>query len=95
MEQDVDPKVCSVPVVPGDRFLLCTDGLWNALPDKRMAKLMTDNTGPAVICANLITAAKAVGGQDNITCVAVSCEEPRVKSSINDKLVYSVVRCTK
>lgn len=71
MEQDIYPDVSGTPVRTGDRFLLCTDGLWNVLPDKRIAELLTSDAGPDTICANLVAAAKASGSQDNITCVFV------------------------
>ena len=76
MEQNVCPDICKVRLAVGDRFLLCSDGLWNVLPDKQMAKLLAEDAQPDVLCANLIAAAKANGSQDNITCVVVKGMHP-------------------
>lgn len=73
MELDIYPDVSSVQVRASDRFLLCTDGLWNVLPDKQIAKLLADDGNPEAICANLIDAAKAGKSRDNITTVVVQC----------------------
>ena len=71
MQQEVYPDIISVRLRRGDRFLICTDGLWNVLPDKRIAELLAADAEPDVICANLIAAAKAAGSEDNITAVVV------------------------
>jgi protein phosphatase len=76
MEQEIYPDVSSDRMKAGDRFLLCTDGLWSVLPDRQIAKLLVSDVDPAVICAKLIAAAKASGSRDNITCVVVLCGTP-------------------
>jgi protein phosphatase len=87
MEQEVYPDMSSVQVKIGDRFLLCTDGLWNVLPDKRIAGLPTDDAGPEAVCARLIAAAKLAGSQDDVTAVVVLvCATPsrRLTKAEND-----------
>jgi serine/threonine protein phosphatase PrpC len=71
MEQDIYPDVCSVRVRATDSFLLCTDGLWNVLSEKRIVGLLLDGAEPAGTSAALIAAAKAAGSCDDITCVVV------------------------
>lgn len=51
---------------PGDRLLLCSDGLSGQVPDERMASLAGKDT-PSVACLELIDAANDSGGRDNIT----------------------------
>lgn len=59
-----------VPVEPGDRLLLCSDGLSNMLTDDQIADIL--NTGTVErSAAALIDAANAAGGLDNITVVVV------------------------
>ena len=67
-ELDLD-KVTST-MMPGDRFLLCSDGLCKTVPDDEMAALMatSDPDGPT---ERLISAALTHRGRDNITAVAV------------------------
>jgi len=72
MEQDIYPDVRSERIRPGDRFLLCTDGLWNVLPDSTIARMLDADSEPASVCSSLVEAAKAAESQDNITCVVVT-----------------------
>lgn len=82
MEQDIYPDVSSSRARAGDRFLLCTDGFWNVLSDKRIAGLLDSDSGPETICSALIAAAKEDGSRDNITCLVVSCGRRDSKSRI-------------
>ncbi len=54
-----------------DKLLLCTDGLSNMLPDKKLSKLLaeTDGLGPQKVAEILVEEANAQGGYDNITTV--------------------------
>lgn len=57
-------------VRPGDRFLLCSDGLTRHVPDAELARLLA--CGPTeAVAARLIEAALAGGGSDNVSVVAV------------------------
>ncbi len=60
-------------VLPGDRFLLCSDGLTRTVPDERMqAVLGGPDIGQAV--QDLIRAALEAGGPDNVTALVVEAE---------------------
>lgn len=57
-------------VQPGDRLLLCSDGLTNAIGDEQIASLaMSNERDVATSCRELVNAANAAGGPDNITVV--------------------------
>lgn len=58
-------------LVPGDRFLFCTDGLSNAVPDRDIGQILGRDHGPDVIAQQLVGAALAGGGGDNISVVVV------------------------
>jgi protein phosphatase/serine/threonine-protein phosphatase Stp1 len=62
-------KVTS-PLMPGDRFLLCSDGLCKTLADADMAGLMAASADHA-LTDQLIAAALASNVRDNVTAVAV------------------------
>lgn len=53
---------------PGDRYLLCSDGLPAVLPDARIRQLLTTGTPDAAVRA-LVDAANEAGGPDNVSCV--------------------------
>lgn len=60
------PDVAEVPLEPGDLLVVCTDGLWDPVPDEVIAQLCS--TLPAqVACERLIALALDRGGTDNIT----------------------------
>jgi protein phosphatase len=89
MEQDIYPDVCSLRVRARDSFLLCTDGLWNVLPQRRIAGLLQEGAEPGSACAALIAAAKAAGSRDDITCIVVNYQAQASKSRIRPRMVYS------
>ncbi|MEP6629383.1 MAG: protein phosphatase 2C domain-containing protein [Lapillicoccus sp.] len=59
------------PPHPGERFLLCTDGLTNELRDPAIARLLLDGDDPQEIADRLVAAAVEAGGRDNVTVVVV------------------------
>ncbi|HEY5434877.1 MAG TPA: protein phosphatase 2C domain-containing protein [Candidatus Limnocylindrales bacterium] len=67
MEAQVDPDVRTLDFVPGDRLLLCSDGLAGVVRDEQIAALMAEPDAPAAACRRLVDAALAGGGPDNIT----------------------------
>ena len=54
------------PVRAGDRFLLCSDGLYDLVEDDEIKRIVM-LSDPQTACENLITLAKERGGHDNIT----------------------------
>ncbi|RMB81316.1 hypothetical protein CTZ28_35555 [Streptomyces shenzhenensis] len=55
--------------LPGDRYLLCSDGLSGVVPDDRIAHLLSTAPAPDAAVRTLITEANATGGPDNVSCV--------------------------
>jgi len=58
---------------PGDRFLLCSDGLHGLLDDHELA-LALDQEDPAAAVDELVDRANAAGGSDNITAIVIQIE---------------------
>lgn len=54
-----------------DALLLCTDGLTNMLSDTEIAEILLRHSDPEQAAAELIRAANARGGRDNISVVLV------------------------
>ncbi|TFW14755.1 PP2C family protein-serine/threonine phosphatase [Duganella callida] len=63
------PEVRSLPVPPGTLLMLCSDGLYGAVPHGEMEQALagTDASTLENACARLIALAKDYGGRDNIT----------------------------
>lgn len=70
-ESRVEIDALSVPVVPQDRILLCSDGLTTCLGDHDIADLAAAATSPKSLCASLIDASLRRGAPDNVSVVAV------------------------
>jgi protein phosphatase len=57
----------------GDRFLLCTDGLWGEVADHEIAVAM--EMPPASGCDHLVAMANERGGGDNVSVAIVSVND--------------------
>ena len=64
--------ILSIDVQPGDRLLLCSDGLTEELSDSIIAPLLNSGDDCEPIAQELVSAAKDKGGRDNITVVIVT-----------------------
>lgn len=71
VEEDVKVDIFHDAVMPGDVLILCTDGLTNLLTDQQILDEFTKNEDINASCVNLVNLAKASGGYDNITLIAV------------------------
>lgn len=69
MQMDVEADTFAVDWAPGDRLLLCTDGLSGLVSDEEMLALSTEDVDPQDACQKMLDLAMARGGYDNITVV--------------------------
>lgn len=70
LESSVAVDLVQRDALPGDRFLLCSDGLTTMLQSTQIAALLTERDGPAAAAA-LVEAANRAGGFDNTSVVVV------------------------
>jgi protein phosphatase len=69
---DVVADVQEFQLQRDDVFLIASDGLTRELTDAAIAAvLQADRSDLDAVCSNLVAAANAAGGRDNITCVLV------------------------
>ena len=64
------PDLEVLELQPGDRFLLCSDGVWTTVPDARIIDLLQRQEAQAA-AERLVQAAISAGGPDNATAVVV------------------------
>ena len=62
-------------LAPGDRLLLCSDGLSGMVEDEQIRQIVMTAVSPQIACDQLIAAANSAGGEDNITVVIVQLQE--------------------
>lgn len=55
----------------GDRLILCSDGLSSMIPDSEIENIATQSSTAQICVDNLVDAALAAGGHDNVTVVVV------------------------
>jgi serine/threonine protein phosphatase PrpC len=61
--------VSALPVQPGDRLLLCSDGLSGAVPEQTLREVLAAGASPADTVRRLLQTALARSTQDNATAV--------------------------
>ncbi|MBW4720616.1 PP2C family protein-serine/threonine phosphatase [Saccharothrix obliqua] len=66
-----EPDQWVFPPVPGERFLLCSDGLTGELADDEIAAVLRAVADPAAAAGELVRRAVLAGGRDNVTAVVV------------------------
>lgn len=65
------PDLAAHDLQTGDRFLLCSDGLWGVVPEPRLRELLAPPRPAAAAAEVLVAAALSAGGPDNATAVVV------------------------
>ena len=71
MSRHVEVDSESLDLVPGDRVMLCSDGLTTMITDDIVAEIVGESGSPEECVWALVEAANAAGGYDNITVVVV------------------------
>jgi protein phosphatase len=64
----------SIKLHPGDRLLLCSDGLTRHVRADEIARIVLDHDAPEAACAALIDRANERGGEDNISVVVIAID---------------------
>jgi serine/threonine protein phosphatase PrpC len=71
---DLEVDVTEITPSPGDRYLLCTDGLFGVVADARIVELLASDEPLDAICRALVDSANAAGGPDNITTLVIQID---------------------
>jgi serine/threonine protein phosphatase PrpC len=76
--QALPPEVdlAELPLLPGDRFIFCTDGVTRVLSEKDLRDLVGASDKPSEIARSLVELALMRGGPDNATVVAIVIVAP-------------------
>jgi len=69
--EEVKVSTFVVPLADGDRFLLCSDGISEYVPEHEVGDVLTKQSSPARAAQRLIDLALERGGGDNATAVVV------------------------
>lgn len=67
----LEVDVVSHPIPSNGYMLICSDGLWGVVDEDDIQGIILNSSHPQIACEQLIQAANAAGGPDNITAVLV------------------------
>lgn len=68
---NVQVDIFKQQIQPGDILLSCSDGLWEMVRNPQIESILKEAPNPQVACTQLIEAANANGGEDNVSAVLV------------------------
>jgi protein phosphatase len=88
-EGDIEPDLLEIFLEPGDRVLLCSDGLSGMVSDEQIGDVLRRPDDVQAIAEALVAAALANGGEDNVTVVVLELtgddvSEPDPQDSLDD-----------
>jgi serine/threonine protein phosphatase PrpC len=85
VEAEVEVEINRIAVKPGDRFLLCSDGLCGYLEDDEIREVLESEPPPSA-ARILVDRANAKGGYDNVTVQVVVIPEDAPLGGDGDQL---------
>jgi len=76
-EQESELDVWMLPRQPGQRLMLCSDGLVEAVAMEEIEAVLTGREAPAAACQELLDLALGYGARDNVSVVVVDTQDGR------------------
>jgi protein phosphatase len=73
-DESVDAEIRSERTLPGDIYLLCSDGLSGPVPSDQMLRIIQEAPSLQAACKALVNAANA-SGKDNVSVILVRIEK--------------------
>ncbi|MDR3718725.1 MAG: protein phosphatase 2C domain-containing protein [Bryobacteraceae bacterium] len=71
--EDVEIHLVEDDIVSGDTILLCSDGLYNVVPEAGIQAALESGATAEACVEQFVAAAKAAGGPDNVSAVVLRC----------------------
>lgn len=71
IDPDIEVDTWTLAPHPGDRFLVCSDGLSNEVDDDGLTRVLRDEPDAQAAADRLIEMARSHGGTDNITAIVL------------------------
>lgn len=73
--RDIEPEYSVRQVLPGDRYLICSDGLSSVVRGETMAETLREYVDPKQCVDRLLALALRGGGPDNITIIVADASD--------------------
>lgn len=74
ISSELDICLKNFPLMIGDRFLLCSDGLTDMLLDEEIEQILQKTEPLDTLCDELVDKAIAAGGKDNVTVIVLQID---------------------
>jgi serine/threonine protein phosphatase PrpC len=71
---EIDDSLFEITLEPGDRLVLCCDGLWEMVPESFIEDVLLEFFDPQAACDKLVEMANQAGGDDNISVIVVNIQ---------------------
>jgi serine/threonine protein phosphatase PrpC len=71
---DLEVDTFALTLEPGDRLLLCCDGLWELVRDSIIEDVLLEQPDPQAACDKLVELANQSGGDDNISVIVINVQ---------------------
>lgn len=71
---ELEVETYPLTLAPGDRLLLCCDGLWEMVADPFVEDALLESFDPQYVCDRLVEQANLAGGEDNISVIVVNVQ---------------------
>lgn len=91
---DISPEIDTdvLDTMPGDRWLLCSDGLSGYVDDERIAEILTENADAEAAVDALIQASLDNGAPDNVTVLVVGVDDDESSGVASPIMVGSAAK---
>ncbi|MEV6966773.1 PP2C family serine/threonine-protein phosphatase [Hamadaea sp. NPDC051192] len=80
--RDVEPEYSVRQVLPGDRYLICSDGLSGVVSAETIGETMREYVDPSQCVDRLIALALRGGGPDNITVIVADAHDEDIVEDV-------------
>jgi len=70
----LEPDIVTMPFPVGGYLMLCSDGMWGVVPEDFIRRYILEAPNLHRACQNMVQAANAAGGPDNISVVLVQLQ---------------------
>jgi serine/threonine protein phosphatase PrpC len=67
----LEPEIISAPLPQPGYLLVCSDGLWGVISEEKIGDILKSADSLPKACQELVDAANAAGGPDNITAILI------------------------
>jgi serine/threonine protein phosphatase PrpC len=94
VDHEVEIDLFTYKLQPGDRLLLCTDGLSGVLEPAKIRNVLLRVRDPQKAADRLVAMANEGGGPDNITVIVVDTEQATAEPDATDDLATGVGSAT-